>query len=213
MSDEILKSSFDARAATWDDNPRRVKLAAAVVSAIMSKVALSKDMDCLDFGCGTGLLTLALHPHVRSMTCADSSRGMLDVLSGKVAAAGLEGVSLHYIDPRDEKLPAGPFHLIVSSMTFHHVEHPAAALAALNACCAPGGLLCLADLEPDGGLFHGEGQSAFHEGFSPERVRELFTGAGFAVRSLERVTAMTKQAADGSGPRDFAVFLAVGVKE
>ena len=47
---------FDKQAATWDENPGRVKLAEDVAGAVAQQVALLPDMDGLDFGCGTGLL-------------------------------------------------------------------------------------------------------------------------------------------------------------
>jgi predicted TPR repeat methyltransferase len=63
---------FDQAAATWDEQPRRVKLAQAVAEDIGRQIHLSRDIDVLDFGCGTGLLTLALQPLVRSITGADT---------------------------------------------------------------------------------------------------------------------------------------------
>ena len=53
---------FDQAAATWDLADRRVTLARDVVAAIAAWVTLSKEQAALDFGCGTGLVTLALAP-------------------------------------------------------------------------------------------------------------------------------------------------------
>ncbi len=78
------KKNFDQEAATWDEEPRRVKLVFDIADAILQAVALTPNMDVLDFGCGTGLLTLRLQPFVRSITGVDSSQGMLDVLKMKV---------------------------------------------------------------------------------------------------------------------------------
>jgi ubiquinone/menaquinone biosynthesis C-methylase UbiE len=46
-------------------------------------------MDALDSGCGTGLVSLFLLPHVRSVTGADSSPGMLEVLRKKLDEEGI----------------------------------------------------------------------------------------------------------------------------
>ena len=56
-----------------------------MATAIMSEVQLNGDMDVLDFGCGTGLVTLQLQPRVRTITGADTSHAMLDVLKAKIA--------------------------------------------------------------------------------------------------------------------------------
>ena len=74
------KRDFDQVAASWDQNPARLKLASDVAHAISQQAQLTPDMDVLDFGCGTGLLTLHLQPKVRSITGVDSSEGMLAVL-------------------------------------------------------------------------------------------------------------------------------------
>lgn len=78
------KRDFDKAAATWDEDPRRVKLAEDVAAAILREAVLSKDMDALDFGCGIGLVTLKLQPYVRSITGADSR--------GRRRRAGNKGV-------------------------------------------------------------------------------------------------------------------------
>lgn len=76
---------FDQAAASWDQEPRRVQLAQDVAQT----VPLSPDMHVLDFGCGTGLLSLLLLPRVGRLTGADTSMGMLEALKAKVAAQGL----------------------------------------------------------------------------------------------------------------------------
>ncbi|MDP2815869.1 MAG: hypothetical protein Q8O19_04240 [Rectinemataceae bacterium] len=74
------KTDFDQMAADWDSNPMRVKLANDVADTIIREIAPTQDMDALDYGCGTGLVTLKLQPLVKSVTGADSSRGILTLL-------------------------------------------------------------------------------------------------------------------------------------
>ncbi len=64
----IEKRDFDKAAPTWDQEPQRVKLASDVARAIAETAHPDRGMDVLDFGCGTGLLTLQLQPLVRSIT-------------------------------------------------------------------------------------------------------------------------------------------------
>ncbi|MBS1128952.1 MAG: Methyltransferase type 11, partial [Nitrospirae bacterium] len=68
------RKDFDKEAAQWDANPGRVKLAQDVADAMIREVSPAKGQDALDFGCGTGLVTLKLQPLVRSITGVDSSR-------------------------------------------------------------------------------------------------------------------------------------------
>ena len=116
------KRDFDKDSATWDQEPRRAKLAKAVAQAIIETVRPNEGMDVLDFGCGTGLLTFELQPLVRSITGVDSSAGMLDVLKGKVASRNLANVKTQFLDLEQGAALAGSYDLIVSSMTLHHIR-------------------------------------------------------------------------------------------
>ena len=55
------RRDFDTAAATWD-KPQRVRLATEVAAAMATALPLSREWDAMDFGCGTGLVTLSLTP-------------------------------------------------------------------------------------------------------------------------------------------------------
>ena len=80
-----MTTYFDQSAATWDNEPRRIALMKDVGEAILREARPTKDMDILDYGCGTGLVSLLLLPHIRSVTGADNSTGMLEVLNQKIS--------------------------------------------------------------------------------------------------------------------------------
>jgi len=85
-------------AVSWDQNPARLKLASDVAHAVSQQVPLTPDMDALDFGCGTGLLTLRLQSRVRSITGVESSKGMLALLRNKIAQGNLTNVRTACLD-------------------------------------------------------------------------------------------------------------------
>ncbi len=209
MSNE--KRDFDKLAASWDEMPRRVQLAANVAGAIKTAIELKPDMDVLDFGCGTGLLTLELQPFVRSITGLDTSRGMLDRLQAKIEQQQLPNVHVHYQDLQGGMALAGCYDLIVSSMTFHHVPDVAPLLAQLYAITAPGGRLCIADLDNEGGRFHDDPAGVFHQGFEREELCAAIRSAGYEDVGARTATELTKP--DGSGgTARFTIFLATGRK-
>lgn len=174
------KRDFDKAASSWDEEPRRLKLAADVAKAVMREVGLSHDMDVLDYGCGTGLVTLRLQPHVRSVTGADTSRGMLEVLRKKAAGLGLTNVSTVLIDPAKDTPVDGKFHLIVSSMTLHHVQDVEALFRKLYRLLLPGGILCVADLDAEDGSFHNDSTGVAHLGFERRDMESMLADAGFS---------------------------------
>ena len=76
-------SRFDSAAADWDKGDMRQRIAAETAESILKNVPLRDNMDLLDFGAGTGLLTFRLAPSVRSVTAVDTSPKMLEMLKSK----------------------------------------------------------------------------------------------------------------------------------
>ena len=197
---------FDQAAATWDAEERRILLARGVTEAIATRCALPADLDVLDFGCGTGLVSLALKPLVRSVTGVDTSRGMLDVFERKVPEQGLAGVRAVLL-PADVPLSLPDrFHLVVSSMTLHHVADLATLFARFRDHLHPGGRVALADLDLEDGTFHEDARDVVHLGFDRGGIAALLAGAGFVDVEVETATVTRK------GEHPYPVFLATGRK-
>ena len=55
---------FDKVAASWDEKPQRRLLASAVSAGIAADVPLPREMQVLEYGCGTGLCGLQLASEV-----------------------------------------------------------------------------------------------------------------------------------------------------
>ena len=81
-------SRFDEAARTWD-TPPRVEIARAVFGAIRDRGLVGPGTRALDFGAGTGLLTLAISDVAAEVTALDTSGEMLRVLGEKLAAGGV----------------------------------------------------------------------------------------------------------------------------
>jgi 2-polyprenyl-3-methyl-5-hydroxy-6-metoxy-1,4-benzoquinol methylase len=188
-----------------------VKLAHDVADAIIREVSPTREMDALDFGCGTGLVTLRLQPLVRTITGMDSSEGMLAVLVSKVRGQGLVNVRTQFLDLEKGGTVEGRYHLIVSSMTLHHVPDPAGLIAKMSGALLPGGTLAVADLDSEDGSFHGDNTGVLHLGFDRLRIRGLFEQAGLtAVREV--TAAVVVKEIEEKGRREFPVFLVIGKK-
>jgi len=210
-SDERPHRDFDREAAFWDEEPGRVHLAEDVAEAIVREVPLDREMDCLDFGCGTGLLTLLLAPWVGTVTAVDSSPGMLAALNGKIVRLGWTGVKTRLADLDGGDSPGGPYHLAASSMTLHHIRDVPSLLLRVHAALHPGGWIAVADLDADEGRFHSDNQGVFHFGFERSSLAGDFAAAGF--RSVRTVTAarVPKRTKEGD-IREFTIFLMTGKK-
>lgn len=208
----VEKRDFDLEAALWDEKPTRVKLAHDIATAIAQQITLNTQMDVLDFGCGTGLLTLQLQPFVRSITGVDNSAGMLGALAQKIIRNHVKNVKTLQVDLEESEALSGSYHLIVSNMTLHHIENVRALLEILYDAIAPSGYLCIADLDSDDGQFHENHTGVFHDGFERTTLCELFSEVGFQnVRAI--TAAEVVKPAVGGELRRFPIFLMIGQKK
>ena len=200
---------FNKEAATWDENPARVKIATDVARAIMDTVRPDKAMDVLDFGAGTGLLSLAVQPHVHSITAIDSSPGMLAVLEEKMRKQGLTNVQTRVVDLGKGDAFDGRFDVIISSMTFHHISDVGSVLRKLAAALKPGGRIAIADLDSDDGKFHDSAEGVFHNGFDRCTMLKQFEIAGLTMIRNRTAAIVRKPSIDGE-IRTFTLFLMTG---
>ena len=197
---------FDAAAATWEDDPGRTALARAVASAILEAVPLSGTERAMEFGCGTGLVTGMLAPALGYVLATDNSAGMLDVLRRKLRELGIGNVEPLEADLA-QRMPAGPFDFVFSSMTLHHIEDVAGLIARVHDVLAPGGRIAFADLAKEDGSFHApDVPGVMHHGFEAADLTRWLEAAGFADVRVRVAHRIRRTRADGS-TREYPVLL------
>ena len=209
---EDIRRDFEAVASRWDSNPGRVRIASEVAAAIRREVALSSEMNVLDYGCGTGLLVLQLQPFVHTVTGADNSPAMLEVMANKIATQKLSNARTQFVDFERGAHASGSYDLIVSSMVTHHVPDTAALFREWFRLLNPGGKIAFADLDTEDGAFHGDNTGVFHLGFDRIELRKLLLAAGFAEVRDSTATSVHKEI-EGQGAREFPIFLIVADKK
>lgn len=198
---------FNAIAAEWDSQPRHIATASAVADAMRAALAPRGEETLLEFGCGTGLITVALAPHVARIVALDSAPGMIDALVEKLRRHGIDNVEARVGDLPDNP-PEGRFDAIVSSMTLHHIGDTDALLRVLWQRLRPGGRIALADLDQEDGSFHGDKPGIAHHGFDRTTLADQLRTAGFAYIEFTTAHHMERTLDDGS-TRTFPIFLAV----
>lgn len=197
-------SHFDAKAREWDINPVFQERGRRIAEAIAAEVSLASDLHTLDYGCGTGLLSFPLKDRLGRITLADSSDGMLDVLREKIVAQDVSNMQVMKLDLMADPLPDARFDLIYTSMTLHHVPDVERILGLFHALLAPGGHLCIADLDAEDGSFHGP-EFAVHHGFDRDTLANQTGRAGFSKMRFRSVFEIVKERPEG--PRAYPVFL------
>jgi ubiquinone/menaquinone biosynthesis C-methylase UbiE len=202
-------SHFDSKARQWDENPVFRDRAEKIANGIRAAVPLSKSMNALDYGSGSGLLSFPLKDELGHITLKDTSAGMLAVAEEKIAAQAVSNMSTRQMDLTAEPLPEESrenerYDLIYSSMTLHHIPDTDAILKTFHDLMNPGGWLCIADLDKEDGSFHGI-EVDVHHGFDREELAEKVAKAGFAAARFDTVFEIVKETQDGS--RAYPVFL------
>jgi ubiquinone/menaquinone biosynthesis C-methylase UbiE len=197
---------FDARAATWDDDPTKVERARAIADAILREVAVPPACAALEYGAGTGLLGFMLRDRLADLTLADVSEGMLEVARRKIEARGDAHARAIGLDLLAGPVPSSRYDFVFSAMTLHHIPDTAAILRRFHDVLRPGGTLAVADLDTEDGSFHGEGFDG-HRGFDRDALGALARAAGFS--GVRFVTAHTVTKVSEGASRKYPVFLLV----
>lgn len=172
-----MTERFDNAAAQWDMGDTRQNIASAVFQTLSNRIALAKNMDIMDFGAGTGLLSFKIAPMVHSVVGVDLSSKMLEQISIK----NTEAVK---VIPLCQDIMANPldkqFHGIVSAMAMHHVEDTTSLFKTFYAHLKEEGFIAIADLETEDGTFHTHGsEGVYHHGFDRDALRDTIEKAGF----------------------------------
>jgi 2-polyprenyl-3-methyl-5-hydroxy-6-metoxy-1,4-benzoquinol methylase len=205
---------FNREASQWDENPRRIALALAVAQAIIAAVNPMQTMRALEFGCGTGLVSMEIAPLVKMLTAIDTSREMVAVLQEKIRISGLTNIETSCIDllsPLQNTAQEGGFDLIYSSMTLHHIGDTAEFLNHLSNLLAPGGIIAIADLDKEDGLFHDDPLEKVHHGFDREELAALFKAAELQSVTFETAYLFEKENREGKKAA-YPVFLVTAKK-
>ncbi|NTW49796.1 MAG: class I SAM-dependent methyltransferase, partial [Chlorobiales bacterium] len=187
---------FNQVAETWDEKPMRVAIAKAVAQAILNHVPLNNDMTAMEFGCGTGLISLELSATLKEIVALDTSEQMINVLRRKITEQNIPNMTTICADLTEtpKALSGGKqFHLIYSSMTLHHVMDTEKILTELKRFLLPGGYLAIADLDEEDGTFHDDATENVHHGFEREELRLRLEKAGYHNIRFETAHVIRKQ--------------------
>ena len=206
-----MPASFNAVAHTWDEDPRRVAVAAAIVAKMLGALRLTPQTTLLDYGAGTGLVSLALAPYVGRLIAVDEADGMLDILRAKLASGAHGNVEVRHWSAGQDSSGLPEFDVITGSMVLHHVEDIPAAAAVFHGLLRPGGVAAFADLDLDDGRFHGKEMHTFHPGFDRDWLRAVFEKAGFTSVAFQEAHQVTKKFTDDE-ERTFPIFLLTAVR-
>jgi len=176
-------NKFDKEAKNWDKKDKRVKNALKIANRIKKQIEIKKDSYMLDYGCGSGLLTLAFIDDVRKIAGFDSSAGMLEVLNEKIKEQNLQNIKTKQHNIETDSFKQNKYDLVTSAMLLHHIKKPKSFIAKVYSALKDGGYLAIADLVKEDGSFHSNSDGIYHFGFEKSYIVDILRDNGF--RNIE----------------------------
>lgn len=198
-------SRFNKEALSWDSRPFVNEASQAAAKAITAKWKSSnwQPKQVLEIGCGTGILSFLIAPHVDRVVAVDAAEGMIDVLKQKIekpdAPKNIIPVAVLLEDPEDSHLPPAvgadsngtrqKFDLITSHLVLHHIPDLRGVLKTMLGCLAPGGRVMLTDFQdygPKAKRFHAESKldGVERHGINVEQMTRMMEEIGYSNVSV-----------------------------
>lgn len=200
-----MSQHFEEKAKEWDTDEKRER-AQDIANAIGNRIPLNQQMDVMDFGAGTGLLSEYIAPYVNQIIAVDTSEAMLDQLEAKPVFKGkVKRVEQDIVDnPVNLNVD-----LIISSLTLHHIHDLDGVFEQFKSVLSKNGKVALADLDKEDGTFHDpDVEGVHHHGFNRDEFRHLLEKHGFTDIEIKTVHQIVHD--DG---KSFPLFLATARKE
>jgi len=203
---------FDNKAKTWDKDPIKIERAKIFADEIIESLPDYYDGLAMEFGCGTGQVSLFLSGQFKTIYMVDSSAGMIEVLKANIKERGIKNMVPVNKDVLKDGIELPQLDVIYSLMTLHHIEELDRIIDIFNQVLKPGGLLFIGDLEKEDGSFH-DNTKEFkgHHGFERNKLKRIHEKRGFRETDYRRFFKLTKKFEDGSS-KEFPLFFMVAQK-
>ncbi|QDI93071.1 class I SAM-dependent methyltransferase [Salicibibacter halophilus] len=141
----------------------------------------SKSNFLIDYGSGTGLISLALSDLVDAILLVDSSKQMLEVAEVKISHKGIANAKVLHSDFTEET-PELKADIVLMSLVLLHMPDTKVILQRLFNLLNDGGKLLIVDFDKNDKINHPK----VHNGFSHERLKKILSEVGF--KSIEMNT-------------------------
>lgn len=188
--------NFEEKAKTFDSNPIAIEISNKFSNEVKKNINLKKDCRLLDFGYGTGLVSLPFSSFVHSIVMFDNSKAMLNKLREKVFFSKLMNIEIMEGNIDNSNIEQSSIDLIVSSMAFHHIEDIPKVLRTLHGLLKKNGCIIIGDLCKEDGSFHGF-ETVEHHGFEFAEIKEIFTSSNFLINDIYKYNTVSKPDKEG----------------
>jgi 2-polyprenyl-3-methyl-5-hydroxy-6-metoxy-1,4-benzoquinol methylase len=211
MSLSLKSDRFEQLARLWESEPQRQQRAWDLARILHQHLPMTPATRLMDYGCGSGLVSVALHEEVGEIVAVDISAEILAVLREKLAAAGITSIRTRQADWQVDEVGAERFDVIISTMAMHHIRDLGRLMERLVEALTPGGWVGIMDLDEGAESFHGPSAAVEHHGLSGPNLKKLMIAAGLQQVKVEVAYHLHRSDSDGE-KREYGLLLATGQK-
>lgn len=162
------------------DTEERMELAKVIVKEVRRELQNSKSKSLIDYGSGTGLVSLELSDLVDSVLLVDSSKEMLEVAEAKISHRGLTNSKELYSDFTQET-PELSADIVLMSLVLLHIPDTKKILQEMFNVLNNGGKLIIVDFDKNDKINHPK----VHNGFVHDELKHLLSEVGFISTEIK----------------------------
>ncbi|WP_018922691.1 class I SAM-dependent methyltransferase [Salsuginibacillus kocurii] len=162
------------------DTEERMELAKVIVKEVRPELGDSTSKSLIDYGGGTGLVSLELADLVDSILLVDSSKQMLEVAKAKASHKEITNSKVLYSDFTQET-PELKADIVLMSLVLLHIPDTKNILQRLFNLLNHDGKLIIVDFDKNDKINHPK----IHNGFSHEKLKKRLTEVGFKSTEIK----------------------------
>ncbi|MEB8307500.1 class I SAM-dependent methyltransferase [Staphylococcus xylosus] len=199
------KDRFDQIAQKYDD-PERIHLAHIITQAITQQIKDTNYQNLLDYGGGTGLVTLNIAEYFEAVTLMDASSQMVDIFEHKVSDLNQTSINTLVGDVLldDTILNHKNYDVIVLSLVLLHSGNYQLLLQKLYNHLNSGGMMILVDFDKNENIYHPK----VYNGFEQMDIIHVFNELGLRNPQINTFYSGEKIFMK----QDASLFIATGTK-
>lgn len=173
------KNHFEQMAKRYDTDDR-IELAKVITKEVRTELQESKSKSLLDYGGGTGLISLELLDLVDSVLLVDSTKQMLDIAETKIAYKDIKNMSVLQAD-FTEKASELKVDIILISLVLLHIPDTHKVLKELFNTLNDDGKLIIIDFDKNPQVNHPK----IHNGFLHDEMKTMLSDVGFKSTKIK----------------------------
>lgn len=162
------------------DTEERMGLAKVIVKQVRPELLNSKSKSLIDYGSGTGLVSLECSDLVDSILLVDSSEQMLEVAKAKITHKGITNAKVLFSDFTQET-PGLKADIVLLSLVLLHIPDTHKILQELFNILNDDGKLIIIDFDKNEKISHPK----VHNGFLHEELKSKLSEVGFQSTEIK----------------------------